>query len=340
MLIAVAGTGFGQAVYLPAFTSLPHVQVVALASSRPDVARGIADKYVIPTIYSDLDAMLDHPGLDAVALALPPVLGAATVEKALARGLAVFTEKPLAPTLDQARRLQSLAQGRITAIDYTFTEVPAFALLRQILSENRYGAVRSVHISWHSLSYAQRHGKWGWKLDANRCGGIMSALGDHVLHMLEWLVGTISLDFVRFQSVTTAAMAPAGEQAAPDGVDMAFRFGSQGTGTLSLSSASPGCSHHRWEIICDGGTLVIYRDGPGVMSRFGVHLVDADGQSHCLLAPEPGPQGQDDRLPPFRSLAERFVASVRSGTPCQPDFAAGVRVQELVAMAYQMGSGD
>jgi predicted dehydrogenase len=39
----------------------------------------------------------------------------------------------------------------------------------------------------------------------------------------------------------------------------------------------------------------------------------------------------DSRLPPFRALAERFVDAVSAGSACQPDFAAGARVQRLVA---------
>jgi hypothetical protein len=39
----------------------------------------------------------------------------------------------------------------------------------------------------------------------------------------------------------------------------------------------------------------------------------------------------DSRLPPFRALAEHFVDAVRAASACQPDFAAGARVQRLVA---------
>jgi len=327
--IGVIGTGFGQAVHIPAFQATAGVEVVAIAASRLDAARKVADKFGIEHAFSDYATLLDQVELDAVSLALPPAVGTEAVKMALAKGLAVLTEKPLAPTVGQARELAALAQGRIASVNFGFAELDCFRQLKGFIESRRFGGVRTVHVIWRSHSYAHRHAIWSWKLDRTRNGGVMVALGTHVLYLLDWLFGKVSIDHARFESRATEAIAPAGATAAEDGVDFLFRFESGGVGHASLSNASPGCADHRWEIVFDAGKLVIGREGAGHMSGFSMRFHDDLGNRLELLPAISAAEGVDDRLPPFRSLAARFIESVRTRQPCQPDFAAGARVQQL-----------
>jgi predicted dehydrogenase len=338
--IGIAGLGFGQAVLLPVFTSLPGVEVVAVAATRPDKARPVAERFSVPEVACDLEAFLDR-GLDAVALALPPAVGAGYAEAALARGLAVLTEKPIAASLAGARRLAELGAGRTCTVDFTFAEIPAFQALHQALTRRTFGAVREIGISWLTESYAHHHRAWGWKLDAERGGGVMTHQGSHIFYLLEWLFGPLRIEQAAFDRRATAAIAPAGARAAEDTVRLALRLGDDTPVSVSLSNAAPGNDGlHRWEIVCDRAALTLSRQGPGVMDGFSLRARDHRTGETSILQTATADSGAGGRIEPFRRLAARFVAAVRAGTGCPPDFKAGLRVQDLMAAAAALAGAS
>lgn len=329
--LAVVGLGFGRAVHLPAFSTMPEVEVVAVAGRRPEKAREAAAEYGVAQAV-DLDALFSLE-LDAVSLALPPVANAVVAGRALERGWAVVSEKPIAGDAAAAARLTKLAQGRTTAVNFSFAELEPFLALKETLDSGRLGRVLSVHVGWLTHSYAHRSGQWGWKLDRAAGGGVLGAQASHLFYLFEWLLGgPLRLEHAALDDRMTAPLAPAGATAAEDGARLCLRGGAGVPILADLSNASPGCTHHRWEVVCEGGTLRLERDGPGVMDGFTLDLVEADGRHQRLSEDVMGtPAG--GRLAPFLRLARRFVATAQGGTLCAPDFAAGLRVQTLIEMA-------
>ena len=71
----------------------------------------IADRYGVSARYTDPLALLAHPGLDAVGMAVGPAQHAAFATAALARGLPVYIEKPPAPTAAEAAALAHAARS-------------------------------------------------------------------------------------------------------------------------------------------------------------------------------------------------------------------------------------
>ena len=70
----------------------------------------ICDRYGVTARYTDASALLAHPGLDAIGMAMGPAQHAAIGEAALARGLPVFMEKPPAVDAAGAQRLADAAK--------------------------------------------------------------------------------------------------------------------------------------------------------------------------------------------------------------------------------------
>jgi hypothetical protein len=77
------------------------------------------------------------------------------------------------------------------------------------------------------------------------------------------------------------------------------------------------------------GTAVLENAGHDYMAGFSLAAVDAPGRAVTATAVNSG--GEDGRLPPFRRLAERFVAAERERRTYQPGFAAGARVRAQIA---------
>src|SRR5690348_7111628 len=105
--VAIVGLGlWGARAHLPAFKTNADVDVVALVDERVDVAATLANEYGIPTTYAGIrDLFADGAPVDAVAIATPTDTHADVVGVALAAGIHVLCEKPLAFDLLQARRM-------------------------------------------------------------------------------------------------------------------------------------------------------------------------------------------------------------------------------------------
>src|SRR4051794_29638231 len=114
--IGVVGVGFGATVHIPAFQS-EGLDVVAVCARRPERAQACAAQFSIPNAFTDYDAMLKMPGLDAVSIASPVGLHYEQTMKALDAGKHVICEKPFTPNEAGARKLWERAEeSRLTAM--------------------------------------------------------------------------------------------------------------------------------------------------------------------------------------------------------------------------------
>jgi predicted dehydrogenase len=327
--IGIAGVGFGAAVHAPALRAIPGVEIVAIAASTRERAAGVAASLGIGTGCVGIAELLALD-LDAVTIALPPLANEEAVAAALGTRVAILAEKPLAVSAERAADFASRARARTAAVDFEFRELASFAACKKLIDGATLGAVRDIRLTWQTRTAAFKHRAWSWKTDAARGGGVTTLLGTHALYMLEYLFGAMTDISGHAEARLTAGFAPPGATAAEDTVEWSFAFASGARGTASITNAGPEQPLHRWEIAFERGTAVVENTGWDYMAGFGFTARDNSGRVIAQAA-EPG-GSEDGRLPPFRRLAERFVAAAREGRPCQPDFAAGARVQSLIAM--------
>lgn len=287
----------------------------------------LAARFGVATVADSWRTLLDHD-LDAVTFALPPGENELACAAAAGKGIAVLSEKPLARSAEAARRLQALASGIPNAVDFQFAELEAFRRLSALLASKELGELRHVQITWLVESYAQRQGAWSWKTDRRRGGGVTGALGSHLFYLLEWLLGEIVELRARTSCAATARFTPEGGQPAEDRIDLWTSHAGGVTSTSTCGNAAPAGPGHRWECICEHGTITLQNRTTDYMAGF--ELVVGTRAGHRVDFRDSPMPGVDGRVAPFRSLAQRFATAVRTGGRTHPDFAAGARVQELM----------
>ncbi|HYC75873.1 Gfo/Idh/MocA family oxidoreductase [Brevundimonas sp.] len=133
-----------------------------------------------------LDALLEHD-LDGVVIATPSALHADQARRALARGAAVFCQKPLGRTEAEVREVIDAARAadRLLAVDLSYRFTEAAVRIRELLEAGTLGRVHAVDLTFHNA--------WGpdkpWFYDPVLSGGgCVMDLGVHLVDLALWLL--------------------------------------------------------------------------------------------------------------------------------------------------------
>jgi predicted dehydrogenase len=146
--IGLAGAGWVAPHHLEAWQRLPgRATVVAIADPNVEAARVRAKAYGVPSVYSSVEAMLEREGmhLDAVDVATPRETHAPICRLVADRGLAILSQKPLAPTFAEAASLVADIGGRVRLMVHeNWRFRPHYRRIAGWLRDDRVGEIHTV----------------------------------------------------------------------------------------------------------------------------------------------------------------------------------------------------
>lgn len=191
--VGVVGLGVISRFYLAAFDQVPGLTVTALCDANPSRLAAARPRTTV-TRHRDHRELLAAAHVDAVIVGVPNDQHHLVCRDALAAGIAVCVEKPLATTLADARDLVRLA-GRAGACLFTAfhrrynSEV--VALLDRIA-----GGPPVVSMTVRYLERIEEHAGYDrWYLDPERCGGgCLADNGPNAFDLVRLLLGEVRLE--------------------------------------------------------------------------------------------------------------------------------------------------
>jgi predicted dehydrogenase len=168
------------------------VGVVDVSRPRREAAH---DVFPRAGIYADALELLERHGseLDFVDIAVPPYAHAESVRPALARGLHVLCEKPLATTPQDARSMasQALSARRVLFPCHNYRHAPVISEIRSVLGSGVIGQPRLVTLQTFRTTHARGVESWrpDWRRERRYAGGgIAMDHGSHTFYLaFEWL---------------------------------------------------------------------------------------------------------------------------------------------------------
>src|SRR3954466_4759366 len=108
--IGVVGAGaIAQLAHLPVLAKMRGAELAAICDNDRTKARGLADRFGIRDVFTDIEDLLELDELDAVVVATPNHLHEPHVLSALAAGVDVLCERPLALSSKGVERILSAA---------------------------------------------------------------------------------------------------------------------------------------------------------------------------------------------------------------------------------------
>jgi predicted dehydrogenase len=185
--IGVVGAGaIAQIAHLPVLSKMRGVELIALCDNDRPKARALADRFGIPDAYTDIEDLLEADGLEAVVVATPNHLHEPHVLSAIAAGMDVLCERPLAMTARGAERILNAATRSerkvLVANNHRFrSDVQA---LSGFLRGNELGKLTGIRAG----AYNHRRVEQGWRQRrAESGGGAFFDYGVPLLDLALWL---------------------------------------------------------------------------------------------------------------------------------------------------------
>lgn len=283
----------------------------------------IGDRYGITSRYTDAMALLAHPDLDAVGMAVGPAQHMAFAQAALERGLPVFIEKPPAADATGAQKLAEAAQraGKPCVVGFMKRYSTANRIASNILRSAEFGPCISLLGEYMTAPtyFVGNPDYTGFFL--HHCV--------HAMDLVPWLMGepVISVETRRFES------AP-GRLA----LHVAFGFASGALATVVLGThQSRGTPMEWWQVMGDHRRVEVrnvhevrYYRAPRF--KFAETAATLDPTQDTLVWEPNLTAAANEDHKGYCALLSAFLARVRGEPSDAPDIEDGVRAMQTLEM--------
>ncbi|MEO5817295.1 MAG: Gfo/Idh/MocA family oxidoreductase [Gemmatimonadaceae bacterium] len=237
--IGVVGAGaIAQLTHLPVLSKMRGATLVAICDNDRPKARALADRFDIPDVYTDIEDLLEGDGLSALVIATPNHLHEPHVLSAIAAGIDVLVERPLALTAKGVERIVNAAAraGRKVFVANNHRFRSDVQNLAGFLRGGELGKLTGIRAG----AYHHKRAEQGWRQRRVEAGG--GAFFDYGLPLVDlalWLS-----DFPEPERVVAHMERGAGKNAVEDSMLVHLKCGSVSF-TFDVAGAYVG-EEERW----------------------------------------------------------------------------------------------
>jgi predicted dehydrogenase len=330
--------GNGTAIY-------PEPILVGRSEER---LRGIAERHGLDRWTTSLDEVLADPAVEVYFDAQVTSAREVSLMKAIEAGKHVYTEKPIAGSLDGALRLARAAQaaGITHGVVQDKLFLPGVIKLRRLVREGFFGQVLSVRLEFGYWVFegdgiAAQRPSWNYRSESG--GGIVLDMFPHWQYLLEDLFGPITALYARQATHVPRRWDESGtpyEVTADDAAYAVIEFAGGALGSVNSSWAVRVNRRELLELQVDGtnGSAVA-----GLRECAVQHRVTTPMPVWNPDLPDPNDYpAQWSDVPDntavdngFKVQWELFLAAAAEGRPFTWDLAEGARGVQLANLALR-----
>jgi len=307
--VGILGAGFVARRHVEKLTTLPGVRITSVADPQRERAESLAERCGAVAVTS-VEHVVDG-GVDCLYVCVPPSEHGPPEDLAIAAGVPLFVEKPVAADLPTAEEVDERLEraGLLAVAGYQWRYLDTLETCRRLLAET---PARLVLGAWLDKAPGTP-----WWADQQRSGGQVVEQATHLLDVARVLVGealTVRAD---------GAQDPIGPGDIAHAVTSTLRFDSGALGSFSTTCLLPGGYRMAVELFAPGLALRLTEQDLLVVDRDGERTVD----------PQVDPVLEEDR---------QFIQAVRGReADLRSPYAEAVRTHRLawaVAEAARTGT--
>ena len=191
MRVGIIGGGFGLKVQAPIIKIHPMMKITAVSTmKRHQLPEELLSGENPPAHYQNWTDMLEKEELELLFVSSIPIYHFEMVKYALQRGINVVCEKPFTRDSKESKELLQLSKqnNAKVIIDFEWRYFPIRQKIKELIVNNSIGKL--IHLEYHISSPQYQHlisNKRGWMGEKRKFGGMLGALGAHMIDCLRWL---------------------------------------------------------------------------------------------------------------------------------------------------------
>ena len=180
----------------PAMNLVANSQLVAVMRRDEEKVRDYAQRHGVPKWYTDAQALVNDPEVNAIYIATPPQMHLPYTQMAALAGKPVYVEKPMARNFDECKAMiETCEQSKVPLyVAYYRRALPHFLQIKKLMWQGAIGDVRTVHINLKQVLQPEVVAQLdnNWRIDPKISGGgYFFDLASHQLDLLDFFFGPI-----------------------------------------------------------------------------------------------------------------------------------------------------
>ncbi|HEY5685089.1 MAG TPA: Gfo/Idh/MocA family oxidoreductase [Acidimicrobiia bacterium] len=211
------------------------VELYSCFSRSEEKRKAFQDEYGVPKSASTYEELLADPDVEGVIITTPNDTHKDVVTQALEAGKAVYTDKPIAQTLEDALAIKQVVDrtGGVFAVGHSARRLSGNRVMKQWIEDGTLGGVSMVEANFSNERGLELTPEtWRWYLSKTP-GGPLIQLGVHHADNLQYLLGPVAAVSAHTRKLFT-------KSEVPDATMAILEFESGALGYLGCGWASPG----------------------------------------------------------------------------------------------------
>ncbi|WP_433633066.1 Gfo/Idh/MocA family protein [Halomicrococcus sp. NG-SE-24] len=260
----------------------------------------------------------------------------------------VFCEKPMAPTLKQAKEMREAAadSNALAGCAFNYRFVPALQYAKELIDDGELGEIHHFRGRYLQDWLVDPDAPWSWRNSRELAGsGALGDLGAHTLDLAQFLVGNVERVSGHLQTFVDERPVPDEDDTRPVTVDDAYSAQAEleggVMGTFEASRFATGHKNdHTIEIHGSEGSLKFSLER---MNELKILRGDDRGYETVLVTDESDPY-IDHWWPPGHVISwehifvhenYEFLTAIREGKEFSPSFEDAYQVQCVLDAIHQ-----
>lgn len=184
MRVGIVGCGYiAEHQHIPAYKNIEDLNIVALCDVNEERVKALSEKFGVPNRYTEYEKMFEKEDLDIVSITSIPPTHAEIAIAAAKKGINVFCEKPLAMSLEEAKKVVQTADlNKVKLmVNQNFRWQPGFEIAKKVIDLKLLGEIYYANIEQFF---------WNDRFQGSyTMPNIVHEMAVHYIDLLRWLVG-------------------------------------------------------------------------------------------------------------------------------------------------------